>query len=110
MMINRTTSSDFHSTGKLYEYFGAGKPVLACVPEGVARESLKEHKAARIAEPDDVNSISEFIIEFYKHYKNNSLPVPDEKFIKKYDRKNLTGELAGLFNEIIFRKTEKVPE
>ena len=45
MMINKSERSDLHSTGKLYEYFGAGKPILACVPDGVAKRSLAMYGA-----------------------------------------------------------------
>jgi glycosyltransferase involved in cell wall biosynthesis len=100
MMINKTERSDLHSTGKLYEYFGARKPIIACVPEGVARESLKNHNAVRICEPDDADAIAKSIIEFYDLWQNNSMPVPNEDLISKYDRKKLAGELALCFNSL----------
>jgi glycosyltransferase involved in cell wall biosynthesis len=100
MMINRTHRSDLHSTGKLYEYLGSRKPILACVPEGVARNSLKDYGAVKICEPDDVNCISKSIEEFYILYKNNSLPEGNEEMINKYERKYLTGLLADLFSDV----------
>ena len=108
MMINRTRRSDFHSTGKLYEYFGAGKPIIASVPQGVARESLSEHGAVKLTEPDDVAAIADAIIYFHNCYLSNSLPVPSASFTAKYDRKKLTGELAGIFDKVASDKTEKV--
>lgn len=101
MMIKKTNKSDLHSTGKLYEYFGARKPILACVPHGVARESLKEHGAVKVCEPDDVRAIADFIIEFYSMFENNTLPKPDENLINRYDRRKLTGELALCFDEFV---------
>jgi glycosyltransferase involved in cell wall biosynthesis len=108
MMINQTGRSDLHSTGKLYEYFGARKPIIACVPEGVARESLKNYGAVKITEPDDVNSIAEAIKYFYSCFETNSLPVPNPEFILKYDRNRLSGELAEIFNNISAIEPEKV--
>ena len=98
MMINKTERSDLHSTGKLYEYFGARKPILACVPEGVARESLKDYGAVTLTGPDDSGAISKAIEEFYEQYEKNNLPVPDENMILKYDRKKLACELASQFD------------
>jgi len=98
MMINKTDSSDLHSTGKLYEYFGARKPILACVPEGVARESLKNYGAVKLTEPDDSNTIAKAIEEYYELYSKDNLPVPNEDMILQYDRKKLTGELAAQFD------------
>jgi glycosyltransferase involved in cell wall biosynthesis len=101
MMIRKTNRSDLHSTGKLYEYFGARKPILACVPDGVARESLKEHGAVKMCQPDDVRAIAGAIIEFYELYRNKALPKPDNKLISAYDRRKLTGELAARFKDLV---------
>jgi glycosyltransferase involved in cell wall biosynthesis len=101
MMINRSERSDLHSTGKLYEYFGAGKPILACVPEGVARESLKTHGAVTLTEPDDSKAISKAILEYYELYKKNALPKPNDDYAGAYDRKKLTGELASIFGSLL---------
>jgi glycosyltransferase involved in cell wall biosynthesis len=108
MMINKTVRSDLHSTGKLYEYFGARKSIIACVPEGVARTSLKDHGAVILTGPDDVNAIADAILKYYEMYLNHTLPIPDEKFITAYDRKTLTGTLSGLFDSVSAIETEKV--
>jgi len=100
MMINRSSMSDLHSTGKLYEYFGTYKPILACVPDGVARNSLKGHNACIITEPDDSDAIAEAIMKFFELYKSDSLPKPDNSFIEYYNRKKLTQELAEIFNSL----------
>ncbi|MGH2575635.1 MAG: glycosyltransferase family 4 protein, partial [Ignavibacteria bacterium] len=76
LMLNKTHTSDIISTGKLYEYFGARKPILACLPDGVAKDSLKDYGAAKICEPDDPEAIAKLIIEFYKLYEKNNLPKP----------------------------------
>jgi glycosyltransferase involved in cell wall biosynthesis len=107
MMINKTNVSDMHSTGKLFEYFGARKPILACVPDGVAKKSLKEYGAAKICEPDNSEMIADSILELYSLYEKNALPVPDESVVKKYDRENLTHELAGVFDLVIKSKPHK---
>jgi glycosyltransferase involved in cell wall biosynthesis len=107
MMINRSERSDLHSTGKLYEYFGAGKPIIACVPGGVARESLKNYGAVKITEPDDVNAIADAIKYFYEYYERNSMPAPNKNIIERYDRKRLTGELAEIFDSTAIAEKEK---
>lgn len=101
MMINKTDRSDLHSTGKLYEYFGAGKPILACVPEGVARKSLENHNAVIITEPDDVNAIAGAILNYYDLHKSGKMPVPNEEMINNYNRKKLSGVLAGEFDSVL---------
>jgi len=100
MMINRTNRSDLHSTGKLYEYFGAGKPILACVPEGVAKKSLENYNAVRITQPDDSRAIAKAIEEFYELHSAGKMPKPNAEVISKYDRKKLADELGQLFNSV----------
>jgi glycosyltransferase involved in cell wall biosynthesis len=103
MMINKTERSDLHSTGKLYEYFGAGKPILACVPEGVAKQSLANYNAVRICRPDDSKAIAKAIEEFYDLYTSGKMPIPNKDVINKYDRQKLTGELAGVFENVLMK-------
>jgi hypothetical protein len=101
MMINKTSRSDLHSTGKLYEYFGAGKPLIACVPEGVARESLENHGAVKLTEPDDTGTIAKAILEYYDLFKKGQMPKPNAEMINQYERKKLTGILAREFDAIL---------
>lgn len=107
MMINRTERSDLHSTVKLYEYIGARKPIIASVPDGVARESLKHHGAVKLTEPDDVNAIADAIIYYYGCFETNSFSAPAFDFVSGYDRKKLTAELAGIFDNVASKRREK---
>lgn len=103
MMINKTERSDLHSTGKLYEYFGAGKPILACVPEGVARQSLQNYNAVKICYPHDSEAIAKAIEEYYDLYTSGRMPLPNKDVINKYDRQKLTGELAEVFENVLMK-------
>ncbi|MBE2219009.1 MAG: glycosyltransferase family 4 protein [Ignavibacteria bacterium] len=100
MMINKSERSDLHSTGKLYEYLGAGKPILACVPEGVARKSLEGHGASILTEPDDTAAITNALISLYENFKKGTLPIPSIEMTSIYDRKKLTGKLAEEFTRL----------
>ena len=108
MMINKTDRSDLHSTGKLYEYFGARKPILACVPEGVARKSLENHGAVKLTLPDDSRAIGEAILEYYDLFEKDLMPKPNEELINHYDRRNLTKELAAVFDKAAKKLSETI--
>lgn len=90
------TKDDVRSPGKLYEYFGARKPILACIPDGVIKKTAEESKVAITTYPDDINSIKKAISKFYSQWQNNLLPIPSEEFVETYNRINLTAELAKL--------------
>lgn len=82
------------SPGKLYEYFGAAKPILASVPDGVMRKLALDTKAAIATAPDDVYAIEQAIETFYNLWKNNNLPKPKEEYIEQFNRRKLAGDLA----------------
>jgi glycosyltransferase involved in cell wall biosynthesis len=91
------TLNDTHRTpGKLYEYFGARKPVLICSPDGIMRKTALASESAIAAGPKDEAGIENAIKTFYELWQNNSLPQPSEEFAAQFDRKMLTGELSKI--------------
>ncbi len=92
--IGKGSGDELVSPVKLSEYIGARKPILACIPEGVAKWNLRFYDAVKICEPDDPNAIADLIIEFYDLYSKNALPVPNEQTVQKYDVEKLTYELV----------------
>ncbi len=97
LMLNNNSQSP----GKLYEYFGARKPILACIPEGFMRQTLDEVGASVIVEPDDVDGIAAGIIQLFEQYKHNQLPKPKEHIVEKYNRIELTKELSIIFGFLV---------
>jgi len=88
-------------TGKLFEYLAARKPILALVPQnsGVAH-LVKYLRVGEIASPQNIDEIKEKIFKLYGLWKHNRLLVPQIN-LEKYDRQNLTGELAKIFDDLI---------
>ncbi|MCX7736470.1 MAG: glycosyltransferase [Candidatus Kapabacteria bacterium] len=84
----------YRSPGKLFEYFGAEKPILICAPEGIMRKTALESKAAIGVDPKDVNEIEKALSTFYNLWTKNTLPKPSPEFIELYNRKKLTQDLA----------------
>ena len=82
------------SSGKLFEYIGARKPLLVCAPEGNIRTSAKNSGAAVVTAPADVDAIKQALELFYNLWQNNKLPAPNEDFVERYDRRRLSGDLA----------------
>ena len=101
MMVGNARNADTISSGKLYEYFGTKKPVLASVPEGALKSSAQEYKAAFLTKPDDVEEIKEAILNIYELYISGKLPVPDEEFIEKHRRDFLTELLTKQFQFLV---------
>lgn len=89
-------------TGKLYEYLGAQKPILALAPEGNAADLIRDVKAGFIAPPKNVAAIKATLREIRIRWKNHSLETGlfDAQKIRALDRKALTGQLAQILNQL----------
>ncbi len=101
MMVGNARNADTISSGKLYEYFGTRKPIIASVPEGALKSSALEYKAAFITKPDDVDEIKNTILKVYELYLAGSLPLPDEEFVEKHRRDFLTELLTKQFQFLV---------
>ena len=105
LIINNTPNSAMILTGKFFEYMAARRPILCLGPEnGDAAKILDETKAGLLAGFDDVKTMEKHILYYYNLFLRHSLEVQSEQ-IGKYSRKELTGELSKVLNEIT-AKTE----
>ena len=96
-----TLNNDKQSPGKLYEYLGLRKPILACVPDGFIKQTLEEAGGNIIVDPTDVKGISETILQLYELHAKHKLPQPSEDIVQKYNRIELTNELSKIFGFLV---------
>jgi glycosyltransferase involved in cell wall biosynthesis len=88
--------------GKTYEYLASGRPILAAVPEGDARDLLARAAQARVCAPGDVDAIAEAINNEFqrwvRHGRHPSEPIPP--WLEPYERRELTRRLAALVEDV----------
>lgn len=98
LVLHQREGGDALSTGKIYEYIGARRPIIATVPECVAKNLIVSNKLGVAVQTEDVDAIVSAIAEIYGRFKDGSLGIdmPD-RLIDAYDRKNLTSALAATF-------------
>lgn len=98
LMIRHSKNPHLYATGKLFEYIGTGKPILALVPKnGAAAQILKDYKASFLVEPDDVEGIKNALIEIFELFKSDQIPQANPELINSLERKRLTQELIKIF-------------
>jgi glycosyltransferase involved in cell wall biosynthesis len=101
LLITKTPGAGAILTGKLFEYMNAGRTILAVGPvDGEVAHALNETGTGHIVEFNDREAMKKQILEYYDLYRRGELTVTP-KNIEKYSRKNLTGEMTNLFNEIL---------
>ena len=101
MTIGSRPGASQISTGKLFEYMGTRKPILALVPPGAARDTLHRYRAAYIVSPENVNQVTQALSRIRDDWRNQCFPRPDEAFVSMYSREHLTQKLSDVFNTIV---------
>ena len=60
---------------RVFEYIAAGRPILAAVPpDGTAADLIRETGAGIVAPPDDVDALSEALLELDRQFREGGLP------------------------------------
>jgi glycosyltransferase involved in cell wall biosynthesis len=90
------------SPAKIYEYLRSGKPVFAIIdPESSAADILLPANTIFLANSASLISIKNTLSELYTKWKHGNLKVePNWDYIRKYERKALTYQLAEVLSSI----------
>jgi glycosyltransferase involved in cell wall biosynthesis len=88
--------------GKTYEYVASGRPILAAVPPGDARELLVAAGTGKICSPSDVAAMTSILREQVEKWRRREPHPPfDEEVAARYERLELTRQLAGVFDDVL---------
>lgn len=88
--------------GKTYEYMASGRPILAAVPDGDARDFLEKSGNAFICRPDEVEGMVRNLDIVYDAWKQKkSARVHNAEFVAEFERRNQTRALADEFRTIL---------
>jgi len=93
--------NDYQSPGKLYEYFGARKPILGSVIEGYTKQLVLECGAGVCVPLKDAKAHEDALRKLFAQYEKNQLKQIPEEFASRYNRLVLTGELARQFESLM---------
>lgn len=88
--------------GKTYEYLGSGRPVLAAVPDGDARDLLMRIPNAYLTRPRDTAAMATVLRELVRAKQEHG-PAPDARseLAEPYERKRLSAELGAVFDGVL---------
>lgn len=87
-------------TGKFFEYLAAGRPVLGFGPKGGDMDvALEESRAGEMFDYENYEGVAKWIDAQYALYTIGAAPVMESE-ISKYSRKELTGKIAKVLDQI----------
>lgn len=89
---------DCSTPGKIFEYIGANKHILGCVPTDGNMARIIRACNGTVVEPDNIQEIEKALNNLYSLHQKQSLPKPKEEIRTLYDRKLLTKTLADFMN------------
>ncbi len=89
--------------GKLFEYFGIGRPIMALTSGREIIDLINRTKSGVIVSPDDVDDISTSIYETYLKFKDGSLAgnVAKKGALDEFTRKELAKKLGECFDQVL---------
>ncbi|MBM2814814.1 MAG: glycosyl transferase, group 1 [Ignavibacteria bacterium] len=89
--------------GKVYEYVGVRRPIIAVAPrESAIAELMLETGSGMVAHQSEIDAIADIFLKYYQNWKegNNNF-APDQSKINKYERREAAGSLAGILDTIV---------
>jgi glycosyltransferase involved in cell wall biosynthesis len=88
--------------GKTYEYLASGRPILAAVPDGDARDILAEAGTGILCRPDDVAAMAQAIeSQVDRRLRSEPPPAPRPEVIARYEYRALARRLADVFDQVL---------
>ena len=91
--------------GKMYEYLASGRPILAAVPEGDARDTLEAAGNAILVRPDDVGGIAAGLLAQLDQFRAGVTPTPpDRALVERFEYARLAADLADVFEAVLGRR------
>lgn len=89
-------------TGKIFEYIYAERPILALVPDGVAKDLIEKYNLGYVADAQNIEAVSGALGKMLNDHICGAKVFRDFAQARKlFDRKFLAGELAKVFDEVI---------
>ena len=103
-MIPQSGGGNEKLSGKGFEYLFMRKPFLCLAKPGLTSELFAQTELAHIVDPYDEAGIERELISLYEN--RNGDAVANEELVQKFDRRNLTGELAEIFESLLIADPE----
>jgi len=103
LVVDDVPGSEHIVPGKVFEYLGARRPVLAVGPDGDVAELVRSVGAGRVLARNDVEGIAGAILELYLEWLANGSTMyrGDLEMTERQSRRERARDLAGVLGEVL---------
>ncbi|MBF8248632.1 MAG: glycosyl transferase, group 1, partial [Bacteroidetes bacterium] len=99
LVVDEAKESGEIVPGKVFEYVGAKRPIIALAPEGAIAQLIKETKTGYVAHNQDIAAIKAAFLECYRNFLYHRKTFrPNRGAVKRYERREATRQLARLLD------------
>ena len=84
--------------GKIYEYIAMGRPLLLIGGEGATANLVQRYHLGASC-PNSIGGVKRLLRGIVEG--TETIPVPDQEQVKRFEYRSLTGELAALLDAVV---------
>ncbi len=105
LIVDESKESEEIVPGKVFEYLGSRRPILAiCPTNGAVAKLIMKTKSGLVAHQTQIEQIAENFKKLFEMWKNKENFEPNVEKIFEYNRKNHAQKLASLLDLITQNK------
>ncbi|MEK6650750.1 MAG: glycosyl transferase family 1, partial [Bacteroidota bacterium] len=106
LVVDESKDSRAIVPGKVFEYLGARRPILALTdPEGAAAAIVRDTGSGTVVANQDVDGIRRAFVECYRNFVYHvSGPPSNGEAVRAYERREVTRRLAELLAYVVQRR------
>ena len=102
LVVDEAEGSEEIVPGKVFEYIGAARPIIALAPAGAVSELLAETGSGFVAANQDLAAIKRAFLECYSKFGYHRRQFhQNEDAVRNYERREVTRRLAELLNRVV---------
>lgn len=102
LLVSSAPGNHIMLTQKVFEYAAARRPILGLVPEGAARDFLRELGEGEIAPAEDPRAIARALRRMLRQWERHGrVELAPNPVLARYHRRELTGQLCRHLDEIV---------